>query len=215
LTEAEWLACEDPAPMMDFLRGNASARKLRLVAVACCRHLGLRVAGQELMQAIEAAEGYADGLGSKAALKRARQGVAAVRHEIPADQAERVPEWVALWLAEVAASENAFGGVVPEILRLSGLGLLKEEDRPREGLLLRCLFGNPFRPTTIDPAWLTTEVLALARSIYDSRSFDRMPVLAEYLDEAGCDDDAILSHSRGPGPHARGCSVIELVLGKS
>ena len=81
--------------------------------------------------------------------------------------------------------------------------------------LLRDIIGNLFRPVSLDPAWLTPNVLELAQSIYDERAFDRMPVLADTLEEAGCDNADILNHCRGPGPHVRGDWVIDLVLGKS
>jgi hypothetical protein len=80
---------------------------------------------------------------------------------------------------------------------------------------LRDIFGNPFRPVAFNPAWLTSTVLALARGIYDERAFDRMPILADALQDAGCDNDDILTHCRGPGPHVRGCWVVDLVLGKT
>jgi hypothetical protein len=81
--------------------------------------------------------------------------------------------------------------------------------------LVRCIFGNPFRPATLDPAWRTDTVVALARGIYDDRAFDRLPILADALQDAGCDNDDILNHCRDAGPHARGCWVVDLVLGKS
>jgi hypothetical protein len=68
-------------------------------------------------------------------------------------------------------------------------------------------------PATIDPAWLTTTVVSLARGIYAERAFDRMPVLADALQDAGCEDLRLLGHCRGPGPHGRGCWVVDLVLG--
>jgi hypothetical protein len=58
-------------------------------------------------------------------------------------------------------------------------------------------------------------VLTLARSMYDERAFDRMPALAEALEAAGCGDQAILAHCRGSIAHARGCWVIDGLLGKS
>ncbi len=79
---------------------------------------------------------------------------------------------------------------------------------------LRCIFGNPFRPITLDPRWQTETVVALATGIYAERAFDRMPILADALEEAGCDHADILSHCRGDGPHVRGCWVVDLVLGK-
>ena len=80
--------------------------------------------------------------------------------------------------------------------------------------LLRDIFGNPFRPVTLNPAWRTGNVTALAQSIYDDRAFDRMPILADALEDAGCDNADILNHCRQPGEHVRGCWVVDLVLGK-
>ena len=73
---------------------------------------------------------------------------------------------------------------------------------------------NPFRPVTIDRSLLTTTVVKLAQQIYAKRTFDRLPSLADTLEEAGCDNAKLLSHCRGPGPHVRGCWVVDLVLGK-
>ena len=83
-----------------------------------------------------------------------------------------------------------------------------------EAAIVRCLFGNPFRPTTVDPAWSTPTVVSLARSIYDGPAFGRLPLLADALEDAGCANAEILAHCRGPGPHVRGCWAIDLLLGK-
>jgi hypothetical protein len=80
--------------------------------------------------------------------------------------------------------------------------------------LLRDIFGNFFRPVTVDPSWLTSTAVSLARLMYDSRDFSAMPILADALQDAGCDSDDILNHCRGPGPHVRGCWIVDLVLGK-
>ena len=84
------------------------------------------------------------------------------------------------------------------------------------GGALREVFGNPFRPVTFDPAWLTSDVLALARGIYEERAFDRMPILADALQDAGCECDDILNHCRDANAtHVRGCWALDLVLGKA
>jgi hypothetical protein len=80
--------------------------------------------------------------------------------------------------------------------------------------LLRDIFGNPFRPVTFSSEWRTDTVLTLARQMYASRDFGAMPILADALQDAGCENDDILNHCRGPGPHVRGCWVVDLVLGK-
>ena len=84
-----------------------------------------------------------------------------------------------------------------------------------QSCLVRDIFGNPFRPVTFDPEWRTTTALALARGIYDERAFDRLPILADALQDAGCDNDDILTHLRDTTtPHVRGCWALDLVLGK-
>jgi hypothetical protein len=84
--------------------------------------------------------------------------------------------------------------------------------------LLRDIFGNPFRPLPrLNPSWLAAEggtVPKLAASIYEERAFDRLPILADALEEAGCDAAELLTHLRGPGPHVRGCWAVDLLLGK-
>jgi hypothetical protein len=79
---------------------------------------------------------------------------------------------------------------------------------------LRDIFGNPFRPVTLDPACRTSNVLSLAQTIYDERAFDRMPILADALEDGGCTNAEILQHCRQPGEHVRGCWVVDLLLRK-
>jgi hypothetical protein len=81
--------------------------------------------------------------------------------------------------------------------------------------LVRESFGNPFCSLYLDPSWLTPKVLHLAQAIYNERTFERLPTLAEALEEAGCFDLDKLSHCRGPGPHVRGCWLVDLILGKA
>ena len=81
-------------------------------------------------------------------------------------------------------------------------------------LLGKDIFGNPFRPVVLDPSWLTSTVVALAQGIYQDRAFDRMPILADALQDAGCENDDILTHCRQPGEHARGCWVVDLLTGR-
>ncbi len=80
--------------------------------------------------------------------------------------------------------------------------------------LVRDIFGNPFRPITINPSWLIPTVVALATDIYEQKAFDRMPILADALQDAKCDNEDILNHCRQPGEHCRGCWALDLLLGK-
>ena len=93
---------------------------------------------------------------------------------------------------------------------MSCIQLLSQELPP----LLRCVFGNPFRPVAFAPSWRSETTVALAAGVYEERAFDRLPILADALEEAGCDSADVLNHLRGLGPHARGCWVVDGVLGK-
>jgi hypothetical protein len=89
------------------------------------------------------------------------------------------------------------------------------EEMRAQAALLRDIFGNPFRAVTTDTSWLTAKARKLAQPMYSRRRFQETPHLADALEEAGCTNREILDHCRGPGPHLRGCWVIDLVLGKS
>ncbi len=80
--------------------------------------------------------------------------------------------------------------------------------------MLRCIFGNPFRPVTCDPAWLTSAVTSLAQAIYNGTTFDRLPILADALEDAGCTNADLLNHCRQPGVHVKGCWALDLLLGR-
>ncbi len=79
--------------------------------------------------------------------------------------------------------------------------------------LLRDLFGRPTDLISLDRDWLTSVVMGLARGIYDDRALDRLPILADALQDTGCVDERVLAHCRGPGPHTRGCWVVDSILG--
>ena len=77
---------------------------------------------------------------------------------------------------------------------------------------------NPLRPVVIKTDWLNGNdgmVVRISQSIYDERAFDRMPILADALTDAGCDDQGILNHCRSEGPHVKGCWVVDALLGKA
>jgi hypothetical protein len=136
-------------------------------------------------------EQFADGLVSLGELPRFGFG---------SDHFSQVIKWL--------KSGNAYSAVckVLEELDLVGMPFAAH---------LRDIFGNPFRPVTADPSWLTTTVVTLATGIYADRAFDRLPILADALQDTGCDNADVLDHCRAPGPHVRGCWVIDLLLSKS
>jgi hypothetical protein len=82
--------------------------------------------------------------------------------------------------------------------------------------ILRDIFGNPFRPVAFSLSWRTDTAVTLASQMYESRDFGAMPILADAIQDAGCEDESVLSHCRDPNAvHVRGCWVVDLVLGKA
>jgi hypothetical protein len=199
MTEAQWLACTDPTPMLEFLRDRASERKLRLFACGCVRliwHLlGSTRSGHLSRTAVEVAERFADGRATERELTEARG----------------FSGWLALEIARSAAAETAWRAAWHTPWQ-------RREDAAAHVRLLHELFGNPFRPVGVPPdllRWHGGTVPRLARAIYQERRFAEMPVLADALEDAGCSQADLLSHVRSPGPHALGCWALDLLLGQS
>lgn len=193
MTEQEWLACNDPAVLVAFLKGTASDRKSRLVVCHLTRlhHSADTPEGQE---SILLGEALADS------------------EVTPDDVAEfsrkTLPDYDNMeWTALYSPVSDALDSVAK---RKAGSRL-----RPQLVTLLRDVFGNPFRPITFSPDWRTDTVTLLARQMYDGRDFSAMPILADALEDAGCDSADILDHCRGDDTHVRGCWVCDLVLEKS
>jgi hypothetical protein len=219
MTEAEWLAGTDPRPMLQDLAGRASARKLRLFACAFLRQVWQVVGGQG--RAVEVAERYADGLADDAELAAARAAPDSDWSWYASEQeltlislAIETTDPDPLVAAVSAADVAVHGAGRPGIFRTPEE---EAEDRARDArhtaALLRCLFGNPFRPVSADPSWMPANAVVLARTMYESRDFAAMPLLADLLEEAGFPAD-VGRHCRAGGPHARGCWVLDLVLGR-
>lgn len=209
MTEAEWRTCTNLEMMLASLRGKTSDRKLRLFAVACCRCLELDIPDQRSWDAVHVAEWYADGRGSEEDLAAAhRDARASLDGRRNAAVAATAPDpWAAV------------PGVADSIYWLGWEAAEEGGERLGQIELLRDAFGPlPFRRIALDPRWLAWNdgtVPKLALAIYEDRAFDRLPVLADALEEAGCGCAEILGHCRGPGPHARGCWVVDLLLDKS
>ena len=117
--------------------------------------------------------------------------------------------------ARLHASSFVADSITDETIRDQQWDEAKSLESRVQANLLRDIFGNPFRPVAFDPRWRTTNVVGLAQAIYDDKAFDRMPLLADALMDAGCEDEQVIGHCRGPGPHVRGCWVVDLVLGKN
>jgi hypothetical protein len=231
MTEAEWLACTDPDKMLALLRGKASDRKLRYFLAACARRVLPDSADEAMLEAVAVAERFAEGAESRPRLTRARSSLQ-TRH--PA----RVSRWSPLYSAHLrsvpawhmtreqvfqAAREGA-RGCAWSSTRTTALGgyvarTFPEDERAAQAFLLRDSFGNPFRaPPTIEPAVLAGNdgtVVKAAQASYDERRWDDLRILADALDDAGCNDEEVLAHGRAPAKvPVGGCWAIDWLLGK-
>jgi hypothetical protein len=226
MTEAEWLLCEDPGEMLTSLAGRVSARKLRLFAVALARLCPAVGARSISVDAIAVAERYADGFASERERREAELLAAMIARQdsstmdcqvsmpweelahvaqltVAADVSEYTKPLSRLWAA-------ACGAISREVLS----GKPRKEAMGPVCDILRDIVGNPFQPARVEEAWFLWNdwtTVKIAQAIYDDRAFEQMPLLADALEDAGCDDAQILSHCRGPSPHARGCFVLDLL----
>jgi hypothetical protein len=222
MTEAEWLACDNPQRMIQCVSPPLwGERRGRLFTVACCRLLDV-LFDDPLARAIETAERFADGQADDVALSEAiRITNEAVEWEARYD--------IASWrshAAEVVASAVQFPAeeyvAIDELVAWAQTEHSAADEARRAGdrasrtltALVREFVGNPFRPVTFSPDWRTATAVALAAQMYESRDFSAMPILADALQDAGCDSADVLDHCRGPGAHVRGCWVVDLMLGK-
>jgi hypothetical protein len=234
VTEADWLNATDSRPMLDYLRGKAGDRKLRLFAVAWCRHGWHWFTNGHSRRAVEVSEDYADGLATEAELRFASE---LARHQIQSAGPRALPRSIpavrhlGLHAAVTASASDArvatgvanwWWGTARKRADYDELDSLEGRQRVT---LLRDIFGNPFRPApALDHSWLAWNdftAARLARSAYDERSLPsgtlepaRLSLVADALEDAGCFDAAVLGHMRGPGPHWRGCWALDLVLAK-
>jgi|SRR5579883_985621 len=220
MNEKRWRAAKSVGRLRAWCmaRRRRNLRKERLFACACCRRLWGYLIDKRSRAAVEAAEQFADGLIDREKLDRAREAAILAAHiAATPDIFYLAPEDA----AECVASPNrdaVFEMAPTRVLQIS-VALerrsLRQEQREQVDLF-RDLFGNPFRKVKLPPSWRTDTAMSLARTMYESRDFSAMPILADALQEAGCDNDDILAHCRDPKQvHVRGCWVVDLILGKS
>jgi hypothetical protein len=221
LTESEWQGCTDNALEMlwtlhaggKVMRTKVGRRKLRLFACGCCRRIWKLLRHRRLRDTVEIAERFSDGKATKKELERAFATARKIR-------SEKIAAGLVIYTTHHMPFEAAFGTTLLTTNFEKGKGNpTTNAFLPHTILcdLLRCVFGKPFAPIerSCTTAWTNSIVRALSHGIYEDRAFDRLPILADALEEAGCTDDAMLSHCRGPGPHVRGCWVVDLLLGKA
>lgn len=235
MTEAEWVACTDPQPMLEFARGKVSDRKLRLVMAAACRRVSHLLGEPQSVALIEAGERVAEGKLSPFTLARYRTNCPPISFpDFAAEEArwqEHSRDFNGPILAKRAVwlSGSRDRHQVEACLHYAARGLHArhsiQQEMASQCRLILDIFGNPFRPAPPLPApvlvWNDATVVRIAQGIYDDRRMPegtldtaRLAILADALLDAGCDNEALIAHCRSEGPHVRGCWAIDLILGK-
>lgn len=231
MTESQWLASTQRTPMLAFLRAKTSKRKMRLFAAACCRRILPLQIDENNGLAIAIAERYADGRCSDEELAAAHKA-ARFRSKLAwriADKAKvkkrlilpHITDAICICVssdvklnADLVADYATRAVASDQSYDAESFYKQSEAEAVCQIAILRDIFGNPYRPATFKARWLSSQVVGLARTIYDTRSFERMPALGEALMDAGCNNEDVLDHCRAPGPHVLGCWVVDLILGK-
>ena len=207
------------------LSPKARARKCRLAALTMLREFMAGESIPELTALLEAVDEWCEGRGSMADVGRAVAAVSLAMTNPPPDRP--VPEFFPSWHMMHNHLANVDSMVSLRAVA-SGTQLSRRPPGPHDFTaplpafvavqcrILRDIFGNPFRPVSFSPDWRTDTALILARQMYESRDFSLMPILADALQDAGCEQEEILSHCRDANQvHVRGCWVVDLVLGKA
>jgi hypothetical protein len=215
LTELDWLDTPDPESL-----SRADDRKVRLLACAWGFAVWPRMPRDECREAVLVAERYADGAADRGELHQAFLAADGAWKAVPDAVHRRYgrgDRQIRGYRSAKRAARVARNAADPGLMWDTLLRGWWWENGATKYLLtgyLRDLLGHPSRSAVIDPRWRTSAVTGLAAVVYEEKAFDRLPILADALQEAGCEDQEILGHCRGEGPHARGCWALDSVLGK-
>ena len=242
MTEADWLTGTDFAAHVRFAADRLSPRRQRLLAAGFCRAVSHLFDHPDLSAALAVVEWYADGRDSIVELEKARQAcrvLAQQAHDAYARQVDGDGSGAAgdvrhelAWAVACAASgqltvaDVGYRAANAAVQARTGAALLvpvasaaSDAAATEQALVMRGVVwdvvGNPFRPVAFAPDWRTDTAVSLARHMYDSREFSAMPILADALQDAGCDSDDVLNHCRHESGHVRGCWVLDGVLGRA
>lgn len=243
MTEPEWLSTDSPARLFQHVKSRLSARKLQLLACGCCRLLdGLLTPEQR--NALGVVERFADGLASEGEYQRAvdqfgrdlQERVINTPSGVAVSSPTNSPEAALCQALRAVVSAPADFGlgraaewVVVAGTRAGGGMTARREIGRRVCAVYHEVAGNPFRERVVaGPEWLASgrraapwmlKVCETARSIalgvQAEQAFDRLPILADALEDDGCNDSELLEHVRFHSHHLRGCWALDLVLGKS
>ncbi len=226
MTEVEWLHGVKMTPLMNWLRRRGTQRQFYLAGCAAVRAIEDQLPDPKYAELIVLVEQYADG-------HLAREDLRCAHHTL---EAEAFAEYLTLqnqgkssrWLSRrTGPMFAAVHAAMPDGGWEAGFSAMAAATSAgkraviwqEQCAILRDIFGNPFQPVpSVDPSWLTWHegtVPRIAQAIYEQRAFDRLPILADALQEADCQNAVLLDHCRLPGRHVLGCWLLDLLLSKT
>lgn len=234
MTEIEWLHSDHIDDLSRFVGAhNLTFRKSRLFQIACCRRVEHLVDDEEVLQLLGLAELFVDESAGLDALSYLHTQTRERLGRVIIDQPWHSPNSVATEAILLAADPNhdiqmnnqsdrepeSAADFASLAVEFDGSVSHFTDEARHQIRLLHEIFGNPFRPVALDPRWQTSTVVELAHAIYkgfrrQAEGYVGMPILADALTDAGCDDEQIIQHCRCEGPHVKGCWVVDLILGK-
>ena len=213
MTEAEWLHHDEPDAMLEFVGKRLADRKLLLIVCGCCRVRSTYESGAAYMA--EMFEKAAD----RSLDAHAKMSMMSTFNELMQGN------MLTFALRAMSGSEGSCLS-----LARTAIGMIRQleqqQSTPQEtpiaarkcenqANVVREIVGNPFSQNEFDPQWRTSTVHDLTVTIDDERSWQKLPILADALEDAGCDDIEMLNHCRSEHAiHHRGCWVIDSILGR-
>lgn len=244
MTESEWLGCQTrPNGMVTFIQRKASYRKLQLIACGVCRLTNIYLTDQRFNDAIRAMEQHADGELSNEEFVKIRASTWELPCDYPKEPFDyedkrQIGQYAALAITAALNPDVRLAASGSIYFVTMGTKWMKPKGQWKQAnmqlrqnicAIVHEIIGNPFQKWSQFPPWFegaliqpdgkivrtTDTVRGLSETIHQLQAFDRLPILADALEEAGITDAALLAHCRSEQPHIRGCWALDVVRGKT
>lgn len=222
--EASWLKSNSPKNLLLSFQNKPMPRPRRMFALVCCQRFADEMLREESRLALEFVEKFLAGDADKDELNAAYEAAQSAAMELLEDcqhvtgyaANEAWNHWRLAYAAQLCAAPSRADRAAEELVKRAASQNMEFEERKYQATLIREIFGNPFRPVAkLKKSWLQYQDLGrLARQFSDEEDFSGLPILADLLEEAGCDNEEVLDHLRADIEHFRGCWALDMLIGK-
>jgi hypothetical protein len=225
MTDDEWRVCDNPARMrwmVGELRRSSVGHRWVLFDIACVRRVR-DLLDTECVSRVDEVEEWVNNtrlhrINSRSSrLNGVRETIRNLwtRRSVPQRDARIAAARAVIAVgSHTLTTSNMVCVAAGRRVGQPGLNQAVADEQHVHAGLMRCVFRSTLHTVGFRPHWRTETAVALARTMCDAREFGAMPILADALQDAGCDDEHVLNHCRQPGDHVRGCFVADLVLGR-